>query len=245
MSPTPPTDAVEIGTFAKIASPHVIELLGLSGLDFAVIDAEHAPIGIDQIDLLMLAGRAVGLPLCVRVPDQLPATLLRVLDTGAAGVLVPHVDSAEQAAAVVGACRYRRGTRGYSGSTRFAGYGTQGMRATLDAADDVLVMCQIESVQAVQACADIAATPGVDGVFVGRADLALSMGLESAQAPEVLAATQTVIRAGLAHGKRVGVLVNSLDEREAYARQGVTWFIQGSDQGLLLQGARSLVPAHR
>jgi len=239
------SSAADIGLFVKIASPQVVELLGLAGLGFAVVDAEHAPIDVSQLDLMMLAGRAARLPVYVRVPDRQPSTLLRILDIGAAGVLVPHVDSAADAAAVVDACRYRHGSRGYSGSTRFAGYGTAGMRATLDAAENVRILCQIESAGAVAAAADIAATPGVDGIFIGRADLALSMGLENAQAPEVLAATERAIRAGLAQGKQVGVLVNSAAERESYERLGASWFIHGTDQGLLMQAARAILPQQR
>jgi len=233
---------MDVGIFVKTAAPQTIELLGLCGLDFAVVDAEHAPIDVSQLDVLMLAGRAAALTLYVRVPDCQPSTLLRVLDLGAVGVLVPHVDSARDAAVIVSACRYHQGTRGYSGSTRFAGYGTRNMRHTLDAAQHLSIMCQIESAAAVSAAAAIAATPGVTGLFVGRADLALSMGLDSPQAAEVITATEHVIQAGLAQGKRVGVLVNSRAEREAYARQGVSWFIHGSDQMLLMQAVRAILP---
>jgi 2-keto-3-deoxy-L-rhamnonate aldolase RhmA len=82
---------MQVGTFVKTLSPHVVEILGPTGLDFAAIDAEHAPFDRAALDLMMLAGRAARLPIHVRIPDTAPATILSVLDVGAAGLVVPHV----------------------------------------------------------------------------------------------------------------------------------------------------------
>lgn len=237
---TTPAHPAQTGTFIKTPAPQIVEILALSGLDFAVVDAEHAPFDAAALDLMMLAGRAARLPLLVRVPDFSASTLLRTLDLGAAGVLVPHVDSADDARAVVQRCRYRAGVRGYSGSPRAAGYGSLGMSTAVDLAEQVLVICQIESAAAVAHAAEIAAVPGVDGIFIGRADLALSMGLFDARHPDVMQAARTAIEAGVASGKRVGVLVGSNGERDEYARLGADWFIHGSDQSLLKQAAGAL-----
>lgn len=227
----------QIGTFIKTSSPHVVEVLGHSGLDFAVVDAEHAPLDRAALDLMMLAGRAAGLPLLVRIPDKNAATILSVLDMGAAGLLVPHVDSADDARTVVSHAKFRGGQRGFSGSPRFAGYGTLGMKQALTAGDQALVICQIESPQAVASAAAIAAVPGVDGLFIGRADLALAMGLEDSKHADVSAAAERSIAAALAAGKLAGVFTASVAERDAYASTGVNWFVFGSDQSLLRQAA--------
>ena len=230
----------QVGTFVKTASPHVIEILGLSGLDFAVLDAEHAPLDRAMLDLMLMAGRAADLPLLVRTPDTHPATFLSVLDMGAHGLLVPHVDTVEQAEAAVRQARFRGGVRGYSGSPRFAGYGSLGMAQALSAGDSALVICQIESPQAVAHAAAIAAVPGVDGLFIGRADLALAMGLEDAKHPHVLAAADSSIAAALAAGKLAGVFAGTVAERDRYAAQGVNWFVMGSDQSMLRQAAATM-----
>lgn len=227
----------QVGTFVKTASPHVIEVLGTSRLDFAVLDAEHAPLDRAALDLMMLAGRAAGLPLLVRIPDKNPATILSVLDMGAAGLVVPHVDTVADAQGVLMHAKYRGGQRGFSGSPRFAGYGTLGMKQALTAGDQALVICQIESPQAVENAAAIAALPGVDGLFIGRADLALAMGIEDAKHPDVAAAADRSIAAALAAGKLAGVFTASLAERDAYAAKGVNWFVFGSDQSLMRQAA--------
>jgi 2-keto-3-deoxy-L-rhamnonate aldolase RhmA len=236
----PEGDAYHVGTFVKTTSPQCIEILGGAGLDFAVIDAEHAPFDRAAIDLALLAGRAANLPLLVRVLDRTAASLLSVLDMGAAGVLVPHVDTADDAREVVAHCRYVGGDRGYSSSPRAAGYGALGMKEALRQGDRNVVVCQIESVQAVDNAARIAAIEGVGALFVGRADLALSMGLDSAQDPRVTQATEAVIRAGRAAGKQVGMFVGGTPERDKYRALGVRWFIQGSDQSLLRQAAQAI-----
>lgn len=238
--PTATAYSSQTGTFIKTPAPQIVEILALSGLDFAVVDAEHAPFDATTLDIMMLAGRAARLPLLVRVPDFSASVLLRTLDLGAAGVLVPHVDSADDARLVVQRCRYRAGVRGYSGSPRSAEYGNIGMSTAVDLADQVLVICQIESAAAVEHAAEIAAVAGVDGIFIGRADLALSMGLLDSRHPDVLQAARKAIDAGVASGKHVGVLVGSTDERNEYARLGADWFIHGSDQSLLKQAARTL-----
>lgn len=230
----------QVGTFVKTASPHVVEVLGTTGLDFAVLDAEHAPLDRAALDLMMLAGRAAGLPLLVRIPDREAATVLSVLDMGAAGLLVPHVDTAEQARAVVAHARYRGGDRGYSGSPRAAGYGTLGMKQALAQGNQTLVMCQIESPEAVRNAAAIAAVDGVDGLFIGRADLALAMGLDDSKHADVSAATDQSIAAALAAGKLAGVFTASVDERDRYAAAGVRWFVFGSDQSFMRQGAQAV-----
>jgi 2-keto-3-deoxy-L-rhamnonate aldolase RhmA len=236
----PAGDDFHVGVFVKTTSPQCIEILGGTGLDFAVLDAEHAPFDRTSLDLALLAGRAANLPLLVRVLDREAASLLSVLDMGAAGVLVPHVDSAEQARAVVAHCRYMGGDRGYSSSPRAAGYGALGMKDAIRQGDRNAVLCQIESVQAVEHAERIAAVAGVNALFVGRADLALSMGLDSAQHSSVSEATEHVIHAGIAAGKLVGMFVGSTAEREKYRALGVRWFIQGSDQSLLRQGAQAI-----
>lgn len=241
MSYTLPAGAEwHVGTFVKTTSPQCIEILGGTGLDFSVLDAEHAPFDRAALDLAFMAGRSVSLPLFVRVLERTASGLLSVLDMGAAGVLVPHVDTAQDARDVVAHCRYAGGDRGYSSSPRAAGYGALGMKQAIHLGDRSVVIAQIESLQAVQNAAAIAAVEGVAGLFIGRADLALSMGLDDAQDARVLEATEDVIRIGLAAGKVVGMFVGSHAEREKYCALGARWFIQGSDQSMLRQAAQAI-----
>ena len=228
------------GTFIKTAHPQVVEVLGTTGLAFGVIDAEHAPFDRNLLDLMMLAGRAANLPLLVRIPDKAGPTILQVLDLGAAGLVVPHVNNVDDASAIVARARYRGGERGFSGSPRFAGYGSMGMKAALDAGDKTVIMCQIESADGLANAGAIAAVPGVDALFIGRADLALAMGYEDIRTDAVTQATHAIIAAARDAGKIAAMFVPNLAERDQFAAAGASCFVVGSDQSMLRQGALAL-----
>lgn len=238
------TPAYQLGTFVKTASPHIIEVLGTTKLDFVCIDAEHAPLDRATLDMMVLATRATKLQAFIRIAEVNPAVVLSALDIGATGILVPHVDSAEDARKVVAMARYRDGARGYSSSPRFAGYGSLGMKEALRIGDEAQVICQIESDAAVKDAEAIAAVPGVGGLFVGRADLALSMGLDNPRDPRVLEATRHVLAVAKKAGKRAGMFVAGNAERDEFAALGADWFIVSSDQTLLRQGAQAIAHAN-
>ncbi len=237
-------DAV-IGTFIKTAAPEIVEVLGLAGLDFLVIDAEHAPFGRRELDLMMLAARAAGVTMYVRIPDDRPASILQALDAGAAGLIVPHVESAAHAAAVVRSAKFAGGERGFSNAARFGRYGTTSIEQAVEIGDRAEIMCQIESAGAVTAADEIAATAGVSGLLVGRADLALSMGLRALDAEEVRQGAMTALAAAARHGKCAGVVVGDPGEMAAWRAAGADVFIVLHDQGLLRKAAATMAAAAR
>ena len=228
---------VQVGTFVKTASSAGMEILALAGLDFVVADAEHAPLDRRDLDLIALAGRASGLPVLVRTPTDEASTLLSALDLGVCGLVVPHVDTAEQAREVVARMRYRNGVRGFSSSPRSAGYGSVGMKKLLAQGDQALVVCQIESPLAVEQAGQIAAVEGVHALFIGRADLALSMGFDETAVPDVDQAVDKVIAACKARGKMVVMAVGNAVERDRFVARGADWVVVGSDQSFLRDGA--------
>ncbi len=161
-----------VGTFLKTPSAGVAEIIGLSGLDCLCVDAEHAPFDRAALDAVLLATRAQDLPSLVRVADAGRSGILNALDLGATGVVVPHVDSAAAAAALVSACRYGPDGRGYAGSTRAAGYTSRKMADIIAEANrSVCVVAQIEDAAALPEIDAIAAVDGIDCLFVGRMDL--------------------------------------------------------------------------
>ena len=238
-------DEIGVGTFVKTPAPQIVEILALCGLDFGVIDAEHAPFDRSMIDLMMLAGRASGLPLMVRVDAVGTQALQTALDAGAAGVVAPHVDTVEQARDLVSKARFRQGARGFSSATRASGYGTLSMAKALDAGDDALLICQIETPEAVAAAADIAALDGVGGLFVGRADLAVAMGAQGAGAAPVMAAAAEVTRIARAAGKIAGMAMGDAAECASFRRMGVNWFVVSADQSLLRRAAQDAATTTR
>lgn len=229
-----------VGTFVKFDTPQAVEILALTGLDYVVLDAEHAPFDRAAMDRMIFAARALGLPMLVRIPDHRDATVLNALDLGASGVVVPHVDTAEAAANVVAAARFVGGRRGLSLSARYGGYGTKARAEAIAESDRSLVVCQIESGEAVENVDAIAAVPGVGGLLIGRADLALSLGLDGPRHPQALAAVTRIVAAAAPHRLPIVVACANDAEMAEFAAQGAHSFIVGSDQSLLRQAGAKL-----
>ena len=232
---------VLLGTFLKTPSPILIEVLATCGLDLLCLDAEHAPFGRADLDLCLLAARAGGMPVLVRTPTAAPEHILNALDCGADGVLLPHIRSAAEAAAAAMAAAYGPGGRGYAGSSRAARYGLapMGEHRAASAARTV-VIAQIEDVEALDEIEAIAATPGIDALFVGRIDLTVALDAASPDAPEVIAAVDRIVAAGRAAGRPVGMFVPRNEDVAGWRDKGATLFLQGSDHAFLRSGAAAL-----
>lgn len=229
-----------LGTFIKTPAPHTTEILGHVGLDFVVIDQEHGPFDRGSIDLALLGARAGGVAGLVRVSgmDQ----ILGALDDGADGVLIPHVSSPERAREAVALCRYRGGVRGFSNTTRAGRYGGAGLWDHVDAQDKhVAVIAMIEDVEALDRLEEIIATPGLDGVFIGRGDLTVALGSASMASPETRSAADRILAACVKAKKPACMMVASASEARDFMTQGASAFIVGSDQGFMRQAAAKAV----
>lgn len=230
-----------LGTFQKTPHPIVTEVLALTGLDVVCLDAEHAPFDREAIDLCAMAARAGAMPLLVRPPTAAPEHILSALDSGADGVLLPHICSAEEARAAVAVAHYGRGGRGYAGSSRAAGYTTRSMGDHLALSrEHTVVIAQIEDIEAVDVIDAIAAVDGVDALFVGRVDLTVAMGAASPADPAVIALVERIVEAARAAGRPVGMFVGDLSEIPRWRALGASLFLLGSDHGFLLGGAKTL-----
>lgn len=230
-----------VGTFVKTASHQVVEILGGGDLDFLVIDAEHAPFDRASLDVMALAARATGKPALVRLPASMPSDILNALDLGFDGVLAPHALSQAGVEQIAGACRYMGGLRGFSNSPRAGRYGAVGMKQHLECSDDsAVVVCQIEDGVAVERLEDLVQVDAVDGFLIGRADLAVSLGVYDIQHPSVIKAVEHTIEVCVAARKAVGLFVAHPNEIAAYAKAGVSLFIAGSDQSMLRAQATAL-----
>lgn len=231
-----------VGTFLKTPTGHATEILGGVGMDFVVIDEEHAPFDRGTIDLTLLAARASNIAGIVRVAEPTPAKLLAVLDDGALGVLVPHVSSPEKAREMVAACRYRGGKRGFSNTTRAGGYGASGIWEHASAQDEgIATIAMIEDPEALDDLDAILAVDGLDGVFIGRGDLTVALGTSGIDSPETMAATQKIADAARKAGKPVCIMAASATDAARFRAMGASAFIVSSDQGLMRQAAGKLV----
>lgn len=232
------------GTFVKTPAHDVLEVLMLAGLDFVVLDAEHAPFDRARLDACLAVASAHDFPALVRVGAGTPQALQQALDAGATGVVVPHVDSVEKAETVARAARFGHGGRGYAGSTRWAGYTTRPMVDVLAKSEtETAVIVQIEEPEGVDAAADIAALAGVDALFAGPADLAVCLGTIDPQSEAVREAMRRTADGARARGKAFMTFAPDATSADALRALGVSAFCIGSEHGFVLDGARRLADA--
>jgi 2-keto-3-deoxy-L-rhamnonate aldolase RhmA len=195
-----------------------------------------------ELDHCLAALRAAGMPSLVRVQTDSAGEILSALDSGATGLVLPHVISGEQAATIVRNSHYSTGGRGYAGSSRAAAYTTKPMaQHLLDSRATTTIIAQIEDAQALPHLDAIAATEGIDCLFVGRMDLTLSLGASSPMNTIVVDAVNQICEAGLRHGKAVGMFVPGGEDCRDWQRKGATLFLLASDQQFMLDGARALM----
>jgi 2-keto-3-deoxy-L-rhamnonate aldolase RhmA len=224
-----------VGTFLKTPTSHGTEIIGALGFDFVIVDQEHSPFDRASIDMALLAARAHNIPALVRV--QGPETILSVLDSGASGVLVPHVIDADYARKVAGLCRYR-GARGFATSTRAGGYTAVPMWKHIDKSDnEIVVVAQIEDPPALDHLDAIAAVDGIDSLFIGRGDLTAAFADQQKDPPQVRDASERIAAAALKAKKTVSVYTGGGPETTWLQSLGASMFVLSSDQGFLRQGA--------
>jgi 4-hydroxy-2-oxoheptanedioate aldolase len=212
------------------------ELYGKAGFDWVVLDAQHGPLGLDSMIPIVQALALGGTGVVVRVAWNDQAMIMRALDIGAIGVIVPMVSNEEDARRAAAATRYPpRGVRSF-GPVR-AAYG-----ATDAANDDVVCLVMIETQEGLDQVEAIAATPGVDGLFIGPVDLGLSLGAGadlSGGHPLVRKATDTIIAAADRHGIVAGTLSFARQQAEDLLGRGIRFLTVGSDTMHVMAGARS------
>jgi 2-dehydro-3-deoxyglucarate aldolase/4-hydroxy-2-oxoheptanedioate aldolase len=223
-----------LGTFLGTASPVVAEVCAASGADWLLLDLEHGSGGEEQVRAVVPAAGGYGVPTVVRVESAARLRIGRVLDLGAAGVMLPRLNSADEVRAAVRHLRYPpHGDRGVATYNRACRFGLD--PGALDrAADEVLGIVQIESARAVDDADKIAAIDGVDVLFVGPRDLSHDLGVPGdVTAPAYLAALDRVRAAAHQHGKACGLLVPTGAAAAARRAEGWTFITIGSDSALL------------
>ena len=229
-------DQVKYGLFVSLADPVAAEIAAASDMDWLIIDTEHAPNDLRTTLVQLQATEAYGPEIVVRPQEGNRALVKRLLDIGAQTLLVPMVDTAEEAAEVVAWTRYPpNGLRGVA-SARAARWGrVDDYFGTAD--DQVCVIAQIESREGMNNLDAICAVDGVDALFVGPSDLAADMGyVGNSSHPEVQEAVLTTLRQISANGKPAGVYAATPETAERYAEAGATLVIVGVDT-MVLSGA--------
>jgi 2-keto-3-deoxy-L-rhamnonate aldolase RhmA len=226
---------VAIGTFVGLGHPDVTERLSMMGFDWLLLDAEHGPLGLETMQMMMQAMRGDTCVPIIRVEWNEPVIIKRALDLGAGGVLIPWVNTKEEAIAAVQACKYPpNGIRGCG--PRRAALVHDNYISTAN--DNILVAVQIETVTAVKNIDEILAVDGVDVVYIGPTDLCMSMyGVPAKWGdPQYMAAFDTVVAAAKKAGKPAGIYATSGNIKWAIEK-GFTFPSVDSADGFLAAGA--------
>ncbi len=232
----------QIGCWLGLADGYAAELMGTAGFDWLVIDGEHAPNDLRSMrDQLMSLAASDSHPV-LRLPIGETWMVKQALDAGAQTLLIPMVETAEQARAMVAACHYPpNGVRGVGASLARASQFGAIPDYLQTAGDQICLLLQVESKRALENLDEILAVEGVDGVFVGPADLAADMGhLGNAGAPEVQKAIDATLQRITASGRAAGVLSTDLKQVQHYLELGALFVAAGIDVTLLAQAARAV-----
>ena len=232
----------QIGCWLSLANPYTTEMMGTAGFDWLLIDNEHSPNDLRSTLQQLQVLESSDSHAIVRVPVGDTYIIKQMLDAGAQSILVPMVESAEQARGLVRDVTYppkgRRGV-GYSlaRASRFAAITDYGQ--TADA--EICLLVQVESRAGLEALDDILAVEGIDGVFIGPADLAADMGhLGDIKHPEVQEAIMDALRRIRAAGKAPGILATQEDMTNDALQAGAQFVAVGADSLLLVSSARAL-----
>ena len=229
-----------IGTWLSLPSPEAAEYISKLPFDWLVIDAEHNPVDIRTMAQMFAAMTASGIAPMVRIPWNSPENFKRVLDAGAWGVVVPMVNTREEAERAVEAARYYpQGNRSVGGGRHALSWDSSGAEYYRNANDHVLVVLQIEHIDGVRNADEILSVPGVDACFIGPNDLAASMGLGLGVAlesdiPELVDAIMTIRDTCRKHGVATGIHTSGAQGVNFRIEQGFQFCAMASELRYML-----------
>jgi 4-hydroxy-2-oxoheptanedioate aldolase len=238
-----------IGTWLSLPSPEAAEYVSRLGFDWLVIDAEHNPIDIRTLAQMFAAMAASQTAPMVRIPWNNPENFKRVLDAGAWGVVVPMVNSREEAEQAVSAARfYPDGTRSVGGGRFAISFGASADEYRRHANDQILVVLQIEHIQGVENADAILSVPGVDACFIGPNDLAASMGLGlgvplESENPRLMEAIAEIRNACLRNSVAPGIHTSGAAGANQRIAEGFQFCALSSELGYMLSGLRADIAA--
>jgi 4-hydroxy-2-oxoheptanedioate aldolase len=232
---------LQIGLWCSLSSHYATELVAGSGFDWILLDTEHSPNDLESVLQQLQAAAPYPTHPVVRVPWNDMVTIKRYLDIGAQSLLIPYVQNAEEAKAAVAYTRYPpAGVRGVAGATRATRFGRAKDYAKR-AHEEICVLVQVETQTALDQLEKIAAVDGVDGVFIGPADLHASLGyVGETNNPKVMPVIDDAIRRIRKCGKAPGILTGVEADAKRWIECGGLFVAVGADTGVLARGTEAL-----
>jgi 4-hydroxy-2-oxoheptanedioate aldolase len=231
----------QIGLWSSLSSNYSVEVIAGAGFDWILLDLEHSPNDLESLLAQLQAAAPYFTHPVVRVPWNDMVAMKRILDVGAQSLLVPYVSTAEEARAAVSHIRYPpKGVRGVAGTTRATRFGRVKDYARR-AHEEICLLVQVETQAALNNIEAICAVDGIDGVFIGPADLHASMGYVGEIAnPKIKPVIDDAIRRIRKAGKAPGILTPSEEDARRWLDCGALFVAVGADVGILARGAEAL-----
>jgi len=231
----------QIGLWSSLSSSYSVEVIAGAGFDWILLDMEHSPNDLESLLTQLQAAAPYPTHAVVRVPWNDMVAMKRILDVGAQSLLVPYVSTADEARAAVAHTRYPpKGARGVAGTTRATRFGRIKDYARR-AHEEICVLVQVETQAALDNIEAICAVDGVDGVFIGPADLHASMGYVGEIAnPKVKPIIDDAVRRIRKAGRAPGILTPSEEDARRWLECGALFVAVGADVGILARGAEAL-----
>jgi len=232
-----------VGTWLSVSSPFTSEMMSQVGFDWLVIDMEHNPISIETAGVMVSSIFNSNTVPLVRIPWNTGENIKRVLDMGAWGIVVPMVNSREEAERAVSNSKYfPLGNRSIGGSRHALGFSTSSTEYYKNANNEILLVIQIEHIDAVNRIDEILSVPGIDACFIGPNDLMSSMGIEpelETSKAEVNAVIEQIRKAAERHGIASGIHVPNAESANKRIKEGFQFVAVSSELGMMLSKARS------
>lgn len=231
-----------IGIFSKTTDSSMIEVAGLAGLDFIIIDGEHGPAGLETLQNHVRAALLTDIAPIVRVKGTDAHSISAALDIGALGVQVPNIATPEQATEAVRAVRFHpHGMRGVCRFVRAAEYGRVSKDYYFNMANQAVLILQVEGIEGVNNLDQILAVDGIDVLFIGPYDLSQSVGLPGqVDAKEVEILIEEIFKKANSRGVKLGIFSDSMEKSKKYARQGYAYIAYSVDMNIFLSACSKI-----
>ena len=233
-----------LGTMVTtFSAPDIAKILQVCGFDFLIVDCEHGAFTTREVANIIAVARGIGMPALVRIPEMRREHALKFMEMGASGLLLPNTETAEQAKMLVDCTKYAPlGHRGVSLSRPHTDFKkVSGEQYMLQANDETILMCQIESRKGVENVEEIIAVEGIDVAFIGPNDMSQDYGiLGQFEHPEIVAAFEKIVAAAQANGKWAGAHFGGAAPLKPWLKKGMQINMWNSDNGLLALGAAAI-----
>lgn len=230
------------GPFMKTSDPMFVEAAGLAGFDFVILDTEHGPVEIENQQNNIRAAEARNLVPIIRLKDKAENTIGRALDIGAHGIQVPQIKTAQEAMDVIKYAKfYPYGMRGVCRFVRAADYSAMDRFEYFESSNDILIILQLEGIDAIKNIDEILKVDGVDILFIGPYDLSQSLGFPGqVNNPRVVDAMKIIVEKAKKAGKVIGCFVDTLDDLEMWRNLGLQYLSYSVDVGIFMDACKNI-----